>query len=206
MEVFLFNTYLFAMGFCYSEAAKLLPEKSQPNDPEKLFALAALGIIVSIKAYRKIYGLNGYRQSFYANIWAPIKSIVLFIISVFTFGLFSFIMFEYKNTINGVKKANYFYRLNSVLIFYFNMLSSAMVIIYTPLLEQTEEKGKLLVRQRLSELSINKEDSLGRPNSLDEVSKAMDERFVQLKKIGKEMDKKLNELLTMATKKEDSEQ
>ena len=86
------------------------------------------------------------------------------------------------------------------------MLSSAMVIIYTPLLEQTEEKGKLLVRQRLSELSINKEDSLGRPNSLDEISKAMDERFVQLKKIGKEMDKKLNELLTMATKKEDSEE
>ena len=205
-KVFIFNTYLFAMGFCYSEAAKLLPEQSQPNDAEKLFALAVLGIIVGIKAYRKIYGLNGYRQSFYANIWAPIKSIVLFIISVFTFGLFSFIMFEYKNTINGVKKANYFYRLNSVLIFYFNMLSSAMVIIYTPLLEQTEEKGKLLVRQRLSELSINKEDSLGRPNSLDEISKAMDERFVQLKKIGKEMDKKLNELLTMATKKEDSEE
>lgn len=205
-KVFIFNTYLFAMGFCYSEAAKLLPEQSQPNGVEKLFALAVLGIIVGIKAYRKIYGLNGYRQSFYANIWAPIKSIVLFIISVFTFGLFSFIMFEYKNTINGVKKANYFYRLNSVLIFYFNMLSSAMVIIYTPLLEQTEEKGKLLVRQRLSELSINKEDSLGRPNSLDEISKAMDERFVQLKKIGKEMDKKLNELLTMATKKEDSEE
>lgn len=205
-KVFLFNTYLFAMGFCYSEAAKLLPEKSQPNDPEKLFALAVLGIIVGIKAYRKIYGLNGYRQSFYANIWAPIKLTVLFIISVFTFGLFSFIMFEYKNTINGVKKANYFYRFNPVLIFYFNMLSSAMVIIYTPLLEQTEEKGKLLVRQRLSELSINKEDSLGRPNSLDEISKAMDERFVQLKKIGKEMDKKLNELLTTATKKEDSEQ
>lgn len=205
-KVFIFNTYLFAMGFCYSEAAKLLPEQSQPNGAEKLFALAVLGIIVGIKTYRKIYGLNGYRQSFYANIWAPIKSIVLFIISVFTFGLFSFIMFEYKNTINGVKKANYFYRLNSVLIFYFNMLSSAMVIIYTPLLEQTEEKGKLLVRQRLSELSINKEDSLGRPNSLDEISKAMDERFVQLKKIGKEMDKKLNELLTMATKKEDSEE
>lgn len=204
-KVFIFNTYLFAMGFCYSEAAKLLPEKSQPNDPEKLFALAVLGIIVGIKAYRKIYGLNGYRQSFYANIWAPIKSIVLFIISVFTFGLFSFIMFEYKNTINGVKKANYFYRLNPVLIFYFNMLSSAMVIIYTPLLEQTKEKGKLLVGQRLSELSINKEDSLGRPNSLDEISKAMDERFVQLKKIGKEMDKKLNELLASGTKKEDSE-
>ena len=72
-KVFLFNTYLFAMGFCYSEAAKLLPEKSQPNDAEKLFSLAVLGIIVGIKAYRKIYGLNGYRQSFYANIWAPIK-------------------------------------------------------------------------------------------------------------------------------------
>lgn len=205
-KAILFNIYLVAVGFCYGRCAELLPEKSQPNDPEKLFALAVLGIIVGIKAYREIYGLNGYRQSFYANIWAPIKSIVLFIISVFTFGLFSFIMFEYKNTINGVKKANYFYRLNSVLIFYFNMLSSAMVIIYTPLLEQTEEKGKLLVRQRLSELSINIEDSLGRPNSLDEISKAMDERFVQLKKIGKEMDKKLNELLTIATKKEDSEQ
>lgn len=205
-KVVLFNLYLFVMGSCYSVCAEFLPEQSQPNVGEKLFALAVLGVIVGIVSWRRMTGIGSYQQSFYANIWAPIKLTVLFIISVFTFGLFSFIMDEYKNTINGVKKANYFYRLNSVLIFYCNMLSSAMVVIYTPLLEQTEEKGKLLVRQRLSELSINKEDSLGRPNSLDEISKAMDERFIELKKIGKEMDKKLNELLTIATKKEDSEE
>ena len=107
-------------------------------------------------------------------------------------------MSEYKNTINGVKKANYFYRLNSVLMFYFNMLSSAMLIIYIPLLEQTGEKGKLLIKCLLSELSISKEDSLGR-------REAMDERFVELKKIGKKMDEKLNELLIKSTKPEDSE-
>lgn len=202
----LFNIYLVAMGVLYGKCSELLPEQSQPNSDEKLFALGILGIIIGIVAWRKIYGLNNYRQPFYANIWSPIKLTVLFIISVFTFGLFNFIMFEYRNTINGVKKASYFYRLNSVLIFYFNMLSSAMVIIYTPLLEQTEEKGKLLVRQRLLELFINKEDSLGRPNSLDEISKAMDEKFVQLKKIGEEMDKKLNALLIKATKTDDSEQ
>lgn len=201
----LFNIYLFVMGFCYSEAAKLLPEQSQPSDPEKLFALAVLGIIVGISSWRKIHGLDNYRQSFYANIWAPIKLTVLFIISVFTFGLFSFIMFEYKSTIHGVKKANYFYCLNSVLMFYLNMLSSAMLIIYIPLLEQTEEKGKLLVKCLLSELSISKEDSLGRPGSLDEMRDAMDERFVQLKKIGKKMDEKLNELLIKTTKTDDSE-
>lgn len=201
----LFNIYLFVMGFCYSEAAKLLPEQSQPSDPEKLFALAVLGIIVGISSWRKIHGLDNYRQSFYANIWAPIKLTVLFIISVFTFGLFSFIMFEYKSTIHGVKKANYFYCLNSVLMFYLNMLSSAMLIVYIPLLEQTEEKGKLLVKCLLSELSISKEDSLGRPGSLDEMRDAMDERFVQLKKIGKKMDEKLNELLIKTTKTDDSE-
>lgn len=204
-KTFLFNLYLFAMGFCYSEAAKLLPEQSQPSDPEKLFALAVLGIIVGISAYRKIYGLDNYRQSFYANIWAPIKLTALFIISVFTFGLFSFIMFEYKNTIHGVKKANHFYRLNSVLVFYFNMLSSSMVIIYTPILEQTENKGKLLVKQRLLELIITKEDSLGRPDSLDEISEAIDKRLVKLRKTGEEMDKKLNEFLARGAKPEDSD-
>lgn len=205
-KTFLFNLYLFVMGFCYSEAAKLLPEQNQPSDPEKLFALAVLCIIVGISAYRKIYGLDNYRQSFYANIWAPIKLTALFIISIFTFGLFSFIMFEYKNTVHGVKKANHFYRLNPVLVFYFNMLSSAMVIIYTPILEQTENKGKLLVKQRLLELFITKEDSLGRPDSLDEISKAIDKKLVELKKTGEEMDKKLNGLLTKATKTDDSEQ
>ena len=205
-KTFLFNLYLFAMGFCYSEAAKLLPEQSQPSDPEKLFALAVLGIIVGISAYRKIYGLDNYRQSFYANIWAPIKLTALFIISVFTFGLFSFIMFEYKNTTHGVKKANYFYYLNPVLIFYFNMLSSAMVIIYTPILEQTGKKGKLIVNQRLNDLFISKKDSLGRPDSLGEISEAMDKKVVELKKIGEKMDKKLNELFPKATKTDDSEQ
>lgn len=34
---------------------------------------------------------------------------------------------------------------------------------------------------------------------------AMDERFVKLKKIGKKMDEKLNELLIKSTKPEDSE-
>lgn len=204
-KVFLFNLYLFAMGFCYSETAKLLPEQSQPNTDEKLFALAVLGIIAGISSWRKIHGISNYRQSFYVNVWAPIKLTALFIISIFTFGLFSFIMSEYKNTINGVKKANYFYRLNSVLMFYFNMLSSAMLIIYIPLLEQTGEKGKLLIKCLLSELSISKEDSLGRPESLSEMREAMDERFVELKKIGKKMDEKLNELLIKSTKPEDSE-
>ena len=204
-KIFLFNLYLVLMGYCYGRCAELLPEQSQPNTDEKLFALAILGIIVGITTYRKIYGLTNYRQSFYVNIWAPIKLTVLFIISVFTFGLFSFIMFEYKSTINGVKKANYFYCLNPVLAFYFNMLSSAMLIIYIPLLEQTEEKGKLLVKCLLSELSISKEDSLGRPESLDEIRDAMDERFVQLKKIGRKMDEKLKEILIKTTKTEDPE-
>ena len=41
------------MGFWYSECAKLLPEQSQPNDAEKLFALAVLGIIIGIVSWRK---------------------------------------------------------------------------------------------------------------------------------------------------------
>ena len=203
-KVVLFNLYLFVMGSCYSVCAEFLPEQSQPSIDEKLFALAVLGVIVGIVSWRRMTGIGSYQQSFYANIWAPIKLTALFIISVFTFGLFSFVMVEYKNTINGVKKANYFYRLNSVLIFYCNMLSSAMVIIYTPLLEQTEEKGKLLVRQRLLEFFINKEDSLGRLESLSEIREAMDKRMVELRKIGKEMDEKLNELLIQATKTGDS--
>ena len=201
-----FNIYLFAMGFCYSEAAKLLPEQSQPNDIEKLFALTMLLIVASISSYRKTYGTNDYRQSFYVNIWAPIKVTVLFVINVFTFGLFSFIMFEYRSTLHGVKKANYFYCLNPVLIFYFNMLSSAMVIIHTPLLDQTGEKGRLLVKQRLGDLLISKEDSLGRPESLDEISEAVGKKLVELKKISEKMDKKLNELYTNGTKNEDSEE
>lgn len=60
-----------------------------------------------------------------------------------------------------------------------------MLIIYIPLLEQTGEKGKLLIKCLLSELSISKEDSLGRPESLSEMREAMDKRFVELKKIGK---------------------
>lgn len=202
----LFNIYLFLMGFCYSEFARLLPEQSQPNDVEKLFALTVLGIIAGISSYRKTHGTSDYRQSFYANIWAPIKVTVLFVISVFTFGLFSFIMFEYRNTLYGVKKANYFYCLNPVLIFYFNMLSSAMVIIHTPLLDQTGEKGRLLVKQRLNDLLIDKNDSLGRPESLDEISEAVGKKFVELKKIGEKMDKKLNELYANGTKGEDSEE
>lgn len=203
-KAILFNIYLVAMGVLYSKCGELLPEQSQPNDDEKLFALGILGIIVVITAYRKIYGIGKYRQSFYVNIWAPIKLTALFIISVFTFGLFSFIMSEYKSTTNGVKKANYFYCLNPVLIFYFNMLSSTMVIIYTPLLEQTEDTGKFLIKQLSLDLFITKEDSLGRPESLSEMREAMDDRFIQLKKIGKKMDEKLNELLIKATKKEDS--
>lgn len=201
----LFNLYLFAMGYCYSEAAKLLPEQSQPNGDEKLFALAILGIIIVIVAWRKIHGINAYRRAFFANIWAPIKLTVLFIVSVFTFGLFSFIMFEYTITALGMRKANHFYRLNSVLIAYCNTLSSAMVIIYMPLLEQTEEKGKLLFKHRLNDLLIDKADSLGRPETLDEVIKAMDKRLAEIKKTGKEMDKKLDKLLVSIVKVEDSE-
>lgn len=204
-KAILFNLYLVAMGFLYSKCAELLPEQSQPNDAEKLFALGILGIIIGIVSWRKIMGTGNYRQSFYANIWAPIKLTVLFIISVFTFGLFSFIMFEYNNTVRGMKRSNHFYRLNPVLIFYCNMLSKTMVIIYTPLLEQTEEKGKMLVNTRFTDSTIDKDDTLGRPRSLDEISEAMDERMVELRKTGKEMDKKLNELLIKATKKEDSE-
>lgn len=204
-KVFLFNTYLFAMGFCYSEAAKLLPEKSQPNDPEKLFALAVLGIIVGISSWRKTNSINTYRRQFFANIWAPIKLTVLFIVSVFTFGLFSFIMFEYTITALGMRKANHFYRLNSVLIAYCNMLSRTMVVIHMPLLEQTEEKGKLLFKQRLSDLLIVKEDSLGRPETLSEVIEAMDKRLTELKKTGKELDKKLDKVLVSIVKDEDYE-
>lgn len=205
-KIVLFNIYMFVMGFWYSECAKLLPEQSQPNDAEKLFALAVLGIIIGIVSWRKICGINGYRQSFYVNVWAPIKLTVLFITSVFTFGLFSFIMFEYRNTIQGMKKANHFYRLNSVLTFYCNMLSRTMVIIYAPLLEQTKEKGRMIMNARFIDITIDRSDSLGRPESLSEISKAMDERLIELRKTGKEMDKKLNELLTKATKKEDSEE
>lgn len=204
-KVFLFNLYLFAMGFCYSEAAKLLPEQSQPNTDEKLFALAVLCIIVGISSWRKTNSINAYRRQFFANIWAPIKLTALFIISVFTFGLFSFIMFEYTITALGMRKANHFYRLNSVLIAYCNMLSSAMVIIHMQLLEQTEEKGKLLFKQRLSDLLIDKADSLGRPETLDEVIKAMDKRLEELKKTGKELDKKLDKVLVSIVKDEDSD-
>ena len=201
----LFNIYLVAMGVLYSKCGELLPEQSRPNTDEKLFALAVLGIIVGISSWRKIYGINAYRRQFFANIWAPIKLTVLFVISIFTFGLFSFIMFEYIITTLGMRKANHFYRLNSVLIAYCNMLSSAMVIIYMPLLEQTEEKGKLLFKQRLNDLLIDKEDSLGRPQTLDEVIKAMDKRLAELKKTGKEMDKKLDKLLVSIVKDEDSD-
>lgn len=204
-KMVLFNIYLFLMGFCYSEVARLLPEKSQPNDIEKLFALTVLLIVASISSYRKTHSTNDYRQAFYVNIWAPIKVTVLFVINVFTFGLFSFIMFEYRSTLYGVKKANYFYCLNPVLIFYFNMLSSAMVIIHTPLLEQNEEKGRVLVKHRLGDLLISKEDSLGRPESLDEINEAMGKKLVELKKISEKMDKKLNELYVNGTKAEDSE-
>lgn len=204
-KVFLFNLYLFTMGFCYSEAAKLLPEQSQPNTDEKLFALAVLCIIAGISSWRKTNSINAYRRQFFANIWAPIKLTALFIISVFTFGLFSFIMFEYTITALGMRKANHFYRLNSVLIAYCNMLSRTMVIIHMPLLEQTEEKGKLLFKQRLSDLLIVKEDSLGRPETLDEVIKAMDKRLTELKKTGKELDKKLDKVLVSIVKDEDSD-
>lgn len=85
------------------------------------------------------------------------------------------------------------------------MLSSAMVIIYTPLLEQTGDKGRLLTKQRLIGLIITKEDSLGKPDSLGEISEAIDKKLVELRKTGKEMDKKLNELLTKATKTDDSD-
>ena len=204
-KVFLFNTYLFAMGFCYSEVAKLLPEQSQPNTDEKLFALAVLCIIAGISSWRKTNSINAYRRQFFANIWAPIKLTVLFIVSVFTFGLFSFIMFEYTITALGMRKANHFYRLNSVLIAYCNMLSRTMVVIHMPLLEQTEEKGKLLFKQRLNDLLIVKEDSLGRPETLSEVIKAMDKRLAELKKTGKELDKKLDKVLVSIVKDEDSE-
>ena len=204
-KVFLFNTYLFAMGFCYSEVAKLLPEQSQPNTDEKLFALAVLCIIAGISSWRKTNSINAYRRQFFANIWVPIKLTVLFIVSVFTFGLFSFIMFEYTITALGMRKANHFYRLNSVLIAYCNMLSRTMVVIHMPLLEQTEEKGKLLFKQRLNDLLIVKEDSLGRPETLSEVIKAMDKRLSELKKTGKELDKKLDKVLVSIVKDEDSE-
>lgn len=204
-KVFLFNLYLFVMGFCYSEAAKLLPEQSQPNTDEKLFALVVLGIIVGISSWRKTNSINAYRRQFFANIWAPIKLTVLFIISVFTFGLFSFIMFEYTITALGMRKANHFYRLNSMLIAYCNMLSRTMVVIHMPLLEQTEEEGKLLFKQRLSDLLIVKEDSLGRPETLSEVIEAMDKRLTELKKTGKELDKKLDKVLVSIVKDEDSD-
>lgn len=201
----LFNLYLFSMGACYSLYGEKLPVESIPTATEKLFALCVLGIIIGISSWRKTNGINAYRRAFFANIWAPIKLTVLFIVSVFTFGLFSFIMFEYTITALGMRKANHFYRLNSVLIAYCNMLSSAMVIIHMPLLEQTEEKGKLLFKQRLGDLLIVKEDSLGRPETLDEVIKAMDNRLTELKKTGKELDKKLDKVLVSIVKDEDSD-
>lgn len=204
-KVVLFNLYLVAMGVCYGKCGELLPEQSQPNTDEKLFALVVLGIIVGISSWRKTNSINAYRRQFFANIWAPIKLTVLFIVSVFTFGLFSFIMFEYTITALGMRKANHFYRLNSVLIAYCNMLSRTMVVIHMPLLEQTEEKGKLLFKQRLSDLLIDKADSLGRPETLDEVIKAMDKRLAELKKTGKELDKKLDKVLVSIVKDEDSE-
>lgn len=204
-KVVLFNLYLVAMGVCYGKFGELLPEQSQPNTDEKLFALAILGIIIGIVAWRKTNSINAYRRQFFANIWAPIKLTVLFIVSVFTFGLFSFIMFEYTITALGMRKANHFYRLNSVLIAYCNMLSRTMVVIHMPLLEQTEEKGKLLFKQRLNDLLIVKEDSLGRPETLSEVIEAMDKRLAELKKTGKELDKKLDKVLVSIVKDEDSE-
>lgn len=204
-KVVLFNLYLVAMGVCYGKCGELLPEQSQPNTDEKLFALVVLGIIIGIVAWRKTNSINAYRRQFFANIWAPIKLTVLFIISVFTFGLFSFIMFEYTITALGMRKANHFYRLNSVLIAYCNMLSRTMVVIHMPLLEQTEEKGKLLFKQRLNDLLIVKEDSLGRPETLSEVIEAMDKRLAELKKTGKELDKKLDKVLVSIVKDEDSE-
>lgn len=204
-KVVLFNLYLVAMGVCYGKFGELLPEQSQPNTDEKLFALAILGIIIGIVAWRKTNSINAYRRQFFANIWAPIKLTVLFIVSVFTFGLFSFIMFEYTITALGMRKANHFYRLNSVLIAYCNMLSRTMVVIHMPLLEQTEEKGKLLFKQRLSDLLIDKADSLGRPETLSEVIEAMDKRLAELKKTGKDMDKKLDKVLVSIVKDEDSE-
>lgn len=204
-KVVLFNLYLVAMGVCYGKCGELLPEQSQPNTDEKLFALVVLGIIVGISSWRKTNSINAYRRQFFANIWAPIKLTVLFIISVFTFGLFSFIMFEYTITALGMRKANHFYRLNSMLIAYCNMLSRTMVVIHMPLLEQTEEKGKLLFKQRLNDLLIVKEDSLGRPETLSEVIKAMDKRLAELKKTGKELDKKLDKVLVRIVKDEDSE-
>jgi len=204
-KVVLFNLYLVAMGVCYGKCGELLPEQSQPNTDEKLFALVVLGIIVGISSWRKTNSINAYRRQFFANIWAPIKLTVLFIVSVFTFGLFSFIMFEYTITALGMRKANHFYRLNSVLIAYCNMLSRTMVVIHMPLLEQTEEKGKLLFKQRLSDLLIVKEDSLGRPETLSEVIEAMDKRLAELKKTGKELDKKLDKVLVSIVKDEDSE-
>lgn len=204
-KVVLFNLYLVAMGVCYGKCGELLPEQSQPNTDEKLFALVVLGIIVGISSWRKTNSINAYRRQFFANIWAPIKLTVLFIVSVFTFGLFSFIMFEYTITALGMRKANHFYRLNSVLIAYCNMLSRTMVVIHMPLLEQTEEKGKLLFKQRLSDLLIDKADSLGRPETLSEVIEAMDKRLAELKKTGKELDKKLDKVLVSIVKDEDSE-
>lgn len=204
-KVVLFNLYLVAMGVCYGKCGELLPEQSQPNTDEKLFALVVLGIIVGISSWRKTNSINAYRRQFFANIWAPIKLTVLFIVSVFTFGLFSFIMFEYTITALGMRKANHFYRLNSVLIAYCNMLSRTMVVIHMPLLEQTEEKGKLLFKQRLNDLLIVKEDSLGRPETLSEVIEAMDKRLAELKKTGKELDKKLDKVLVSIVKDEDSE-
>lgn len=204
-KVVLFNLYLVAMGVCYGKFGELLPEQSQPNTDEKLFALVVLGIIVGISSWRKTNSINAYRRQFFANIWAPIKLTVLFIISVFTFGLFSFIMFEYTITALGMRKANHFYRLNSMLIAYCNMLSRTMVVIHMPLLEQTEEKGKLLFKQRLNDLLIVKEDSLGRPETLSEVIEAMDKRLAELKKTGKELDKKLDKVLVSIVKDEDSE-
>ena len=204
-KIVLFNIYLVAMGVFYGKCGELLPEQSQPNTDEKLFALVVLGIIVGISSWRKTNSINAYRRQFFANIWAPIKLTVLFIVSVFTFGLFSFIMFEYTITALGMRKANHFYRLNSVLIAYCNMLSRTMVVIHMPLLEQTEEKGKLLFKQRLSDLLIDKADSLGRPETLSEVIEAMDKRLAELKKTGKELDKKLDKVLVSIVKDEDSE-
>jgi len=204
-KIVLFNLYLVAMGVFYGKCGELLPEQSQPNTDEKLFALAVLGIIAGISSWRKTNSINAYRRQFFANIWAPIKLTVLFIVSIFTFGLFSFIMFEYTITALGMRKANHFYRLNSVLIAYCNMLSRTMVVIHMPLLEQTEEKGKLLFKQRLNDLLIVKEDSLGRPETLSEVIEAMDKRLAELKKTGKELDKKLDKVLVSIVKDEDSE-
>jgi hypothetical protein len=175
-----FNIYLFSMGALYSVCGEKLPVGSRPTDREKLFALLVLGIIVGIVSYIKSYGIGRYRQGFYANIWAPIKLTVLFIINFFTFGLFSFILSEYRYTIDGMKKANHFYRLNSLLIRYCNMLSRIMVVIHTPFIEQTKEEGKRLVGLYISDFTIDKNDSIGRPSNLTEVNEALDKHLKEL--------------------------